>query len=164
MKKLLRLLLLICTILPMASLPAYAEVPTEVSGTFTYLPDCTEEIRGVNLFLHCTDIEWWTGDLDGEALTEYWAKFYPSGAATFSSKGVFYGSVLGSAPGTAVFEVTGISQAGTDQWQGTWRIGQGSEGLENVHGQGTWYGPEPPTPPPGEDYTFPYDGLVHFDP
>lgn len=156
MKKLLRLLLLVCMVLPMASLPAYAEVPTEVSGTFTYVPVCEfpGEYLGANWFLHCTDTETWTGPLAGTVTTEYWVIFHGSGVATFSSKGQFVGSVLGSDEGTAEFQVTGILKANADEWQGTWWMGQGSEGLEGVHGEGTWDGLG----------VFEYEGLVHFDP
>ena len=155
MKKLLRLLLLVCIVLPMVSLPAYASIPTEVSGTFTYTYECdAQEVLGVNLFVHCTDTEEWTGDLVGTATTEYWVIFHGSGVATFSSKGQFVGSVLGSDVGIAEYQVTGILKARATEWQGTWWMGQGSGGLECVHGEGTWDGAGP----------FTYDGLVHFDP
>ena len=65
------------------------------------------------------------------------------------------GSVLDGEPGIAELQLTGILKAETDDWQGTWWMGQGTEGLENVHGQGTWH---------GEGLSFSYDGLVHFDP
>jgi hypothetical protein len=157
MKKLLLALLLVCMVLPVGSLPVYAEVPTEVSGDFDYYPVCDfpGDILGGNWFLHCTDTENWTGDLVGTATTEYWVIFHRSGVATFSSKGVFEGSVLGSDPGIAVFQLTGILKAGTEEWQGTWRMGQGTDGLENAHGGGTWH---------GSGFSFSYEGLVHFDP
>ena len=161
MKKVLVMLLIVGLVLPVASLPVYAEVPIEVEGTFTYEYDCDfpGEVLGGNLFLHCTDRETWMEDeagtaLAGEATTEYWVIFHRSGVATFSSKGVFEGSVLGSESGIAEFQVTGILQAGAGEWQGTWRMGRGTDGLENVHAQGTWHGAGP----------FAYDGLVHFDP
>ena len=156
MKKLLLTLLLVCLVLPVASLPVYATTPTEVSGTFTYGFDCdAPEPLGVNLFLHCTDNETWTGPLEGTATTEYWLIWNTrSEVMVFSSKGEFDGSVLGSGPGVAEFQLTGILKAGAEEWQGTWWMGQGSEGLENVHGEGTWDGLG----------VFEYEGLVHFDP
>jgi hypothetical protein len=164
MKKLLLTLLMVGMVLPMASLPVYAERPAVVEGDFGYVPVCDPpgETLGGNLFLHCADTETWTEDpegtgLDGTAITEYWVIFHGSGVATFSSKGVFRGWVLGSDWGTAEFQLTGIGilQAGVYEWQGTWRMGQGTDGLENAHAQGTWHGAGP---------SFVYDGLVHFDP
>lgn len=156
MKKVLMTLLIVGMVLPIASLLVYAEVPTEALGEFDYVPVCDfpGETLGGNWFLHCTDTEHWTGPLQGTATTEYWVIFHRSGVATFSSKGVFQGTVLGSDPGIAEFQLTGILQAGAAEWQGTWRMGQGTDGLEDVHGGGTWNGAGP----------FAYDGLVHFDP
>jgi hypothetical protein len=160
MKKVLVTLLIVGMVLPMASLPVYAEVPTEVEGTFIYEYECDiPEVLGGNVFLHCTDTETWMEDeagtaLAGEATTEYWVIIHRSGVATFSSKGVFEGSVLGSEWGVAQFQVTGILQAGATEWKGTWRMGRGTGGLENAHARGTWHGAGP----------FVYDGLVHFDP
>jgi hypothetical protein len=156
-------------VLPMASLPAYAEIPTEVHGNFTYEPACAfpGEALGVNLFVPCTDTETWTepldgtpttGYVDGTAWTEYWLIWNTrSEVLVFSSQGEFDGSVLGSDRGIAEVRLTGISKDGAKQWQGTWLIGQGSGGLEGVHGEGTWYGPD-------DEGRFTYDGLVHFDP
>ena len=156
MKKVLLTLLTVCMVLPMASLPVSAEVPTEVSGDFDYVPVCDfpGETHGGNWFLHCTDTETWAGDLVGTATTEYWVIFHRSGVVTFSSKGVFDGLVKGKGPGIAEFQLTGILQAGATEWQGTWRMGQGTDLLVNVHAGGRWHGIGP----------FAYDGLVHFDP
>jgi hypothetical protein len=156
MKKLLLTLLMAGLVLPVVSLPAYAEVPTEVSGEFSYEYQCEPpELLGGNMFMHCTDTETWTGPLAGTATTEYWVIFHRSGVATFSSKGEFEGTVLGSDTGVAEFQVTGILQPDAAEWRGTWRMGQGTGGLDNVHAKGTWHGAGP---------SFSYDGLVHFDP
>jgi len=94
-------LITICMVLPLASLPAYAEPPTEVSGDFDYVPTIIhDEFRGGNWIVDATDVETWTGDLVGTATSEYKAIFHRLGVVTFSSKGVFVGSVLGSEEGT----------------------------------------------------------------
>ena len=156
MKKLLLTLLIVGMVLPVASLAVYAEAPATASGEFTYEFECDlpGEILGGNWFLHCTDIEKWEGDLAGTATTEYWVIFHRSGVATFSSKGVFVGSVPGSDSGTAQFQLTGILKAGATEWEGTWWMGQGAGGLEGVHAEGTWQG----------SGRFSYDGRVHVAP
>ncbi|MGD8465901.1 MAG: hypothetical protein PVI09_18720 [Anaerolineae bacterium] len=159
MKKVLMSLLLVCMVLAVASLPVYASKPTRVSGGFGYVPVCPEiEFLGGNTFMYCEDTEDWDGGLVGTATTKYWVIFHGElgeGPATFSSKGQFVGSVgEDGEQGTAEFQVTGILKAGAEQWQGTWWMGQGTEGLENVHAQGTWEGSGP----------FTYEGLVHFAP
>ena len=150
---------LVCTLLLMASMPAYATRPTIVSGGFDYeyICDWPGELHGGNLFLHCTDTETWQGDLEGTVETEYWVIFYSSGLAIFSAKGTFEGSVLGK-DGSLEYRNTGIFRQGATEWQGTWTMGHGTGGLENAHLQGTWHGPGD-TPP-----LFSYDGGVHFDP
>jgi hypothetical protein len=161
MKKIPRTLLLVCMVLLAASLPVYATTPTEVSGDFDYEPTIVhDEFRGGNWFVWATDVEWWTGDLEGTATSEYLAIFHRSGVATFSSKGVFEGSVLGSDTGTLEYQLTGILQAGAAEWQGTWWMGNGTGGLENAHAEGTWWGPGWPNPSP----MCSWEGLVHFDP
>jgi hypothetical protein len=161
MKKLLLRLVTVCMVLSIASLPVYGTSPTEVSGDFDYEPTIIhDEFRGDNWFVWATDIEWWTGDLEGTATSEYKVIFHRSGVATFSSKGVFEGSVLGSETGTLEYQLTGILQAGAKEWQGTWWMGNGTDGLENAHGQGTWDGPGWPNPSP----MCSYQGQVHFDP
>ncbi len=161
MKKVVLTLLTICMVLPMALLPVYAEPPTEVSGDFDYLPAIIhEEFRGGNRIVDATDVEWWMGDLVGDATSEYKAIFHRSGVATFSSKGVFVGSVLGSDVGTLEIQLTGVLQAGATEWQGTWWMGRGTGGLANAHAGGTWWGPGfgPISP------MCSYKGKVHFDP
>jgi hypothetical protein len=161
MKKRLKTLLLVCLVLLTASLPAYATTPAEVSGDFDYLPTIVhDEFRGGNWFVWATDVEWWSGDLVGTATSEYMAVFHRSGAATFSGKGVFEGSVLGSDTGTLEYQITGILQAGATEWQGSFVMGNGTGGLANAHVEGSWWGPGWPNPSP----MCSWEGLVHFDP
>jgi hypothetical protein len=161
MKKLLLTLVTVCMVLSMASLPAYATTPTDVSGDFDYEPTIVyDEFRGGNWFVWATDVESWTGDLVGTASSEYLAIFHRSGIATFSSKGVFEGQVLGSDTGTLEYQLTGILQRGATEWQGTWWMGNGTGGLANAHAEGTWWGPGWPNPSP----MCSWEGLVHFDP
>jgi hypothetical protein len=161
MKRLLLTLFTVCMVLSMASLPVYATPPTEVSGDFDYEPTIIhDEYRGGNWFVWATDVEWWTGDLVGIATSEYLGISHRSGVVTFSSKGMFEGSVLGSEEGTLEYQLTGVLQAGAEEWQGSWWMGNGTGGLEGAHAQGSWWGPGygPISP------MCSYEGTVHFEP
>lgn len=158
MRKTLLTVLMVCMLLSLAATPAAAKRPTEVSGTFDYLPTIVDiQNRGGNTIMQATDIEWWTGDLVGAATSEYKAIFHRSGVATFSAKGVFVGSVLGSEEGTLQYQLNGVLQAGATEWQGSWRMGQGTGGLEGIHAGGRWWGPGFPGPSP----MCTYEGRVH---
>jgi hypothetical protein len=160
MKKVVLTLLAVCMVLGVASLPVYAEPPIQVSGDFDYEPTVVhQEVRGGNLIVDATDVEWWTGDLVGTASTEYKAFFHRSGVLNFSSKGVFVGSVLGK-EGTLEYQLTGIRQKGATEFQGSWWMGRGTGELANAHAGGTWWGPGygPISP------MCSYEGQVHFDP
>lgn len=170
MKKLLLTLLTGCMVLSMASLPVYAEVPSQVSGVMDYYVDFANTViltRGANTFFYGTDEEFWqpdqTGGLDGYvAQTDFVVIEHASGGATFQSQFVFEGTVLGSDPGTMEMILVGQIPPGGGWWYGTWTILSGTGGLENVHGQGIWYGPGMNFDPEVPDVW--YEGLVHFDP
>ena len=160
MKKLLLTLLLVCMVLLMASLPVYAAPPTEVSGIFDIEVTVTgSRLAGPNMFIYGTDVEDWQGHLTGVGETEWVVRAYASGRATFSSQGVFTGTVLGSETGTMEYRLTGRIPPGGGDWYGQWVILGGTGGLANVHGQGIWYGPGF-----GYDPDHWYEGQVHFDP
>jgi hypothetical protein len=161
MKKVLLTLLTVCMVLPMVSLPLYATPPTEVSGIFDI--DVTvmgSRFAGPNMFIYGTDEEWWQGHLEGYvAETEWVVRMYASGRATFRSRYVFEGTVLGSETGTMEMQLVGEQSAPGEWWYGTWVILGGADGLANVRGQGVWYGPGM-----GYDPDHWYEGQVHFDP
>lgn len=163
MKKLLFTLLLAVAVLSMASLPAYADKPTEVSGHFDYLvdfPSIVIRTAGPNQFLYASDQEWWVGDIEGYVPeTEFVVRTNASGLSTFQSLVEFEGTVLGSEPGTLQILLLGKQEAG-EWWYGTWVILSGTGGLANAHGEGVWYGPG--MLDPGPDCW--YEGQVHFDP
>jgi hypothetical protein len=141
--------LAICLVLPLAALPVYAEPPTQVSGDFDHLPTIVaERTSGGNWIVDATDVEWWTGDLVGTATSEYKIVFHRSGVVTFSSKGEFTGSVLGSEEGTLQYQLTGVLQPGATSWQGSWWMGQGTGGLEGAHAGEHGGVPAGPTPVP----------------
>jgi hypothetical protein len=161
MKKVVLTLLAICMVLVVASLPVYAEPPIQVSGDFDYLPTIVDErTSGGNWIVDATDVEWWTGDLVGMATSKYKIVFHRSGVATFTSKGQFVGSVLGSEVGTLEYQLTGIMMPGATEWRGSWWMGRGTGALANAHAGGTWWGPGWPNPSP----MCSYEGQVHFAP
>ncbi len=165
MKKILTALFLVCLILPVAALPVFGGKPIDVEGRFGYLPTLLDiRYAGPNQFWTSTDTEWWEGDIDGDAETEYVLILHGSDPyadpGQFNSKGVFQGTILGSGEGTAVIKLTGHQKEGVP-WYGTWSIKQGTGGLAGVHGQGTWrleLNPDHPTTP------FVYEGKVHLKP
>jgi hypothetical protein len=161
MKKVLLTLLTICMLLPMIALPVYATPPTQVSGIFDIAVTVTDvRNAGPNMFIYGTDEEWWQGGLEGYvAETEFVVRAYASGRASFASRYVFEGTVLGSEDGTMEMQLLGQQAAPGEWWYGTWVILGGTRGLVNVHGQGTWWGPGM-----GFDPDHWYEGRVHFDP
>lgn len=163
MKKVLLLTLLtVCMVLPMGSLPVYATPPTEVSGIFdmAVITVTGSRTAGPNTFIYGTDVEVWQDDLVGVGKTEWVVRMvHASGVVTFSSLGVFTGTVLGSDEGTMEYRLTGQIPPGGGDWYGQWVILGGTGGLANVRGQGTWWGPGM-----GFDPDHWYEGQVHFDP
>jgi hypothetical protein len=160
MKKVMLTLLLVCMVLPMASLPAYAEPPTPVSGDVEYWPVVgPPRFAGGNTFLEGTDYEKWQGDFVGVAETEFRVTVFTSGFANGWIRGVFTGTVLGNEEGTLELLLVGKMPPG-GEWYGQWVILGGTGGLANAHGQGTWGGPGIGSDPA----SFWYSGQVHFDP
>lgn len=160
MKKVVVALMLVCMVLPMAFLPAYATPPTRVSGIFD-IEVTIEDMRvdGTDLFFYGTDEEWWQEDIEGYVPeTEWVVRVDASGSATYKSRFVFEGTVLDSEPGTMEMQLVGKQAPGED-WYGTWVILGGDGGLAGVHGQGVWWGPGM-----GHDPDHWYEGKIHFDP
>jgi len=178
MKKLVFLLLFVCLAVPMIAL---AGPPEEVVGYFNYTPTgCLDESwAGDNFFgRDCADTgeygfvegdPTYYGDFIGESTENYMITLYGADHADpyFSPfrmgwyKGIveFEGTVLGSDEGTMWIQYVGESPGSIFVWSGTWRILGGAEGLEGVHGGGTWASCEP-----GGDFIVCLEGRVHFDP
>jgi len=153
---------------------AQADQPTPVSGTWQICDDVTtvQHQAGTNFVATTTQTQTFTsGALDGvlaitadnpekDLYRTADGTFDTFLGGTFHGSGMFTGSVLGSAEGTAVMTYMGTLAA---DFTGLayWVIDQGTGGLTGVHGQGTFIG-SPPDPTGCVEGT--YDGRVQFAP
>ena len=160
MRKMLSAALLMCIVaLLTLSIPVHATPPTTVSGTVDYTFEGTgiREADG-NTFLYAIEWETWVGDFEGTAVAVFRVGMFSS--AEFWNvwlRSTFTGTVLGES-GTMVIQLVGKKPAGED-WYGEWVILSGTDGLANLRGQGTWWGP-------GFGAVGPdifYEGKIHFN-
>jgi hypothetical protein len=166
MKKQLMTLLLVCTLLPMASMAAYAEPPTdtEVSGNLDYWFEVVGmREAGPNSFMDATEHEIWRGDLVGDGDSEFTVGMFAAGFWNVWLRCEFSGMVDGR-QGTLELQLVGKKPLGED-WYGQWVILGGTGELANAHGQGTWGGPgwRSDDKVPGDPDCY-YSGQIHFDP
>ncbi len=120
--------------------PASATPSTDVSGTWDWdiVTLETDKEAGGNVFFHGTEVTartGWSGDFEGDSFDtlagvshrvsgELWLTVY------------FDGSVLGRS-GTMVMDVSCLVNYGHG-FAGKWFIRSGTDGLEGLHGNGTW--------------------------
>ena len=182
MKKVLMLLLLVCLVLPVA---VYAGSPhEEVEGYFNYAPTgCDFEMFPSDNYIgrECHDDGVYGtlpddpneyGDFVGESSEVYELVLHgfqefeevPPYFPIFEKKGWykgivdFEGTVGESAWGTMRIKYIGKSLPGEFVWSGTWRILGGEDGLEGIHGGGTWEGSDDP------NFMVHLEGKIHFSP
>jgi Protein of unknown function (DUF3224) len=95
-----------------------------------------------------------------------------TGAATFHGRGTFDGTVEGRS-GTIVMSYQGTYDPQTNVATASWVLAHGTDGLANLHGQGTWSGTfiDPlETPCTGDPsgcegmFGATYGGTLHFTP
>ena len=101
-----------------------------------------------------TDTGTFEGTFDGTEIEEGMVVIHCNGKASFKGNLSFYGTVGESEPGTMEMRIVGHSPDYTF-WQGTWVILSGTDGLENLRGQGTLE---------GEPGFMVYEGNYHFEP
>jgi hypothetical protein len=157
MKKILFVLLAVIMILSVVAIPALAGPPQEALGTWNYAPiveTMEYEFVSCNTFISMTDTGIFEGTFDGTEIEVGLAVIYCNGRASYKGILSFTGTVAGSEPGTMELRTVGNSPD-YSFWKGTWVILSGTDGLENLRGQGTWSGP------PG---SFVYEGKIHFEP
>jgi len=170
MRKVLLASLVICmlALLSTLSISVHATPPTPASGTWTYEP--TVEITKVadgNMFMSGDEVSTYQyGTFVGTSYDVFTAVVHPSGFVTCEGLISFSGTVgENGESGTMVILFVGKQSAETGLWSGQWVILSGTEGLANLHGQGTWGGPGFPNHlvNPGEPDLW-YSGQIHFDP
>lgn len=138
---------------------AYTAKPQGVEGSFDYEYELLEEPRLAdgNVFVYAKEWETWTGDFEGTAESVFRVTQFSSGFWNVWLRGAFAGMVQGK-QGTMVFQLVGKKPAGED-WYGQWVIISGTGELENLQGQGAWWGPG--FGAPGPDIY--YSGSIHFN-
>jgi hypothetical protein len=164
MKKMLFTLLTVVMVLTTLAVPAFAEPPTTVSGTFDYTFELLEDPRQANgnVFLHAQEWETWEGSFSGDSIAEFWVTQFREGNMNVWLRSEFTGTVLGVGAGDGdkmVIQLVGKKPAGED-WYGQWVIVGGEGDLAQVRGRGTWGGP-------GFGAVGPdiwYSGQIHFEP
>lgn len=140
-------------VLMMGVSPAVASPQINVSGTWEYIPTFEfTKVAGSNLFVSGTDVGFWDGTFEGESYEEYVAVFHKS-HGTYQGRMEFEGEVDGKF-GTLTIKTNGSGPFPLPvDWSGTWVILSGTGELENLHGQGTWWGDLP---------NLEYEGKAHF--
>ena len=96
---------------------------------------------------------------------------FQNGSATFHGSGIFEGTVEGQS-GTIVMSYEGIYDVQANVATAHWVLARGTDGLRNLHGEGTWSGTgiDPTSTPctdpnPCEGYfQATYSGTLHFAP
>ena len=164
MRKISLLLLVVMVVLAfMQSIPVAASTPTDVIGTMYYTPYLAGEpkIAGGNTFLETVEESRWEGSFEGVSFDECNVVIHRSGAWAYNAIVYFEGSVSGQT-GKLTMRFTGSRPDALSDWEGSWVILNGADGLANLHGQGIFYGPG--SPGFGEVGAVTYEGQVHFDP
>jgi len=145
----------------------HAKPSTTVSGTITVIPSgfpSEEKPAGSNNMIWTIAItEQWSGDIGGiggtdESIWVWHHSFPPNVGPDFTinihEKLTFPDvTVLGSYSGSMTMEV--VLKVDITGLSGHWTILSGTDGLANLHGQGTISGPTSP---------YSYTGQVHFGP
>jgi len=162
MRKMLPAALLMCMValLSTLSLPAvHATPPTTASGTWTYKPKPIHirEADG-NTFRYGEENSTWTGTFVGKSYDVFKVVVHPSGFLNVEGLINFDGTVNDKS-GSLVIRFVGKKTGVPFEWSGQWVILSGEDELENLRGQGTWWGPGFPDPKGLE-----YSGNIHFEP
>jgi hypothetical protein len=166
MKRSIVLLLVLTVALALVAVPVSAGPPTTASGAWDYVLTGPPEVKvaGPNVFIYGQDHGEWLGTFTGSTEEEFVVICHPNaGMAFYKGEMTFTGTVEDESgtpqEGTMVIK-TNAKQA-TDTcdpspaiWHGHWVILGGTEGLVNVHGQGTFY---------GASLHAEYEGQIHFD-
>jgi Protein of unknown function (DUF3224) len=132
---------LLVLILSVLVLPAAAGAapPVSGSGTFTVSSAVTTSTRQAdgNTFLTLRVTTLYSGTLQGTGVGEETVIVHPDGTLNGSTFEAFTGTIGGTA-GTAVLRVEGTGDVGTGALRGRFTILDGTGGLANVRGEGTF--------------------------
>ena len=166
MKKLFVLLLALTVALMLAAVPVSAGQPTAASGTWDYslTGDLEVKVAGPNVFMFGQDRGEWGGTFEGYTEEDFVVICHPkAGFSLYMGEMIFYGTVVDEFgvqhEGTMVLKTNGKQYSDTclpssAEWNGHWVIIGGTDGLADLHGQGTFHGPS---------FKLEYAGQTHFD-
>ena len=164
MKKCVQLLVVLSVIALafMASSPVLAGPPATAEGLWQY----TSTVLGVkeagcNTFVTTFENGLWTGTFDGVSTEDGQVVIHCNGAWSFNAIVSFEGTVDGKY-GTFEMSVVGTRPDGLAEWEGKYVILSGTGELDNLRGQGIWYGPG--ASGPGALGDIFYEGNYHFEP
>ena len=159
-KKISVLVLCFITLLSALLIPLiHATRAIQVSGEWTYTPrPISMRWANSNQIVDGEEDSLWTGAFDGisydtftvvkhDALPDPNSPRFVNGIGVINFEGTVEGKM-----GTLVIKFVGKK---TGEWYGTWVILSGTGELENLRGQGTWYGPS---------RDLDYEGKIHFEP
>lgn len=165
MKKKLIVLIVVLMALSMVSMPAFAGKPQEASGTWWYRPSQPpeEKLAGGNLHMKIADEGFWVGTFAGDSTDYGFAIIHTDGHWTYKGWVTINPVTVDGKTGSIEMRVNGSRPDMFSDWTGTWVITGGGGDLQNLHGQGTWWGPGWQGDP--EVYgEIPYAGNYHFAP
>lgn len=165
MKKKLVVLLALIVVLSMVSIPALAGPAVEEPNEWYYLPVGELEIIkvvGGNTFIASHDTGYWTGEIQGVEEDFGVVVIHRNGAWFYKGKVEFSLATVAGQSGTLAMTVHGSKPDAPSDWEGRWVITGGTGGLEDLRGQGTWWGPGWQGDPTVHGVVE-YAGDLHFD-
>jgi hypothetical protein len=132
------------------------EPPISVQGSFIFeIIDSSAQSSGNVLTVSGSDAAVWEGSFQGTSTGNFEEIRYETGRGTYRERVTFMGTLEGS-EGTLKIHLEGGVSDKESNWEGTWEILEGGDGLDNVQGSGTWI--------EISDYHVEYTGQVQFAP
>lgn len=147
-------IIFVCLVPLLLVFTAYATKPAPASGDFELVDSTITGIKNAdgNTIITLNATFNLTGTFNGIFVEDVKQIIKPTGKGTIHGQGTFYGTVNG-ASGSMVFRVDGTIDGSAAQ--GHFVILSGTDGLANLHGQGTFE---------QVGTTGTYSAQIHFDP
>lgn len=147
-----------------ASVSTPAAPPATASGNWT---DCNLQVNSQSAngdtIVTVTITETFSGALAGNWVGTEWDVVHADNSGTFQGVGVFTGSA-DQHSGSAVMSYAGTFPS-SGPFKAQWTIDNGSDGLQNVHGQGTFGGTSATaTKDCAAPYAGTYSGQIQVNP